>query len=103
MTNVLPPQSRSTHSTNLLALAASACLLATSPEAQARVTRYVIDDVKPLAALAGQTVDYEQLSGRVFGELDPRDPRNALIQDIELGKDADARCATSPALCSPSR
>ena len=91
MTNVLPPQSRSAHPTKLLALAASACLLAASPGAQARVTRYVIDDVKPLAALAGQTVDYEQLSGRVFGELDPRDPRNALIQDIELGKDADGK------------
>ncbi len=88
MTNVLPPKSRATY---FLALATSACLLGASPEAQARVTRYIVDDVKPLAALVGQTVDYEQLSGRVFGELDPRDPRNALIQDIELGKDADGR------------
>jgi Alpha/beta hydrolase domain len=86
MTSVLSLQK---FSRCLLTLAASACLLSTS--AQARVTRYVIDDVKPLAPVAGQTVDYEQLSGRVFGELDPRDPRNAVIQDIELGKDADGK------------
>lgn len=61
------------------------------PAAQARVTRIVVDDVKPLAPAAGQTVAYEQISGRAFGELDPRDPQNAIIQDIELGKDADGK------------
>ncbi len=74
----------------LLSLAAAACLAAALP-AQARVTRIVIDDTQPLANAAGQTIAYQQISGRAFGELDPRDPLNALIQDIELGKDADGR------------
>jgi hypothetical protein len=58
--------------------------------AQARVVRIVIDDTQPLAA-TGQTIAYEQISGRAFGELDPRDPANAIIQDIQLGKSADGR------------
>ena len=31
-------------------------------------------------------VAYEQIAGRAFGELDPRAPVNAIIQDIELGE-----------------
>lgn len=55
--------------------------------AHARVTRVVID--KPAApAFEGQSFGaagvYETLAGRAFGELDPKDPRNALIQDIAL-------------------
>ncbi len=72
-------------------LALGALLLATTWAAQARVTRIVIDDTQPLATAAGQTIAYEQISGRAFGELDPRDPRNAIIQDIQLGKDADGK------------
>lgn len=64
---------------------------ALSGTAEARVTRIVIDDVKPLAAVAGQTIAYEQIAGRAFGELDPRDPLNAIVQDIELGKGADGK------------
>lgn len=74
----------------VLSLAAAGCLTASLP-AQARVTRIVIDDTQPLATAAGQVIPYQQISGRAFGELDPRDPLNALIQDIELGKDADGR------------
>jgi len=40
---------------------------------------------------AGQTIEYEQLSGRAFGELDPRAPLNSLIQNIELGRDKDGK------------
>jgi hypothetical protein len=58
---------------------------------QARVTRIVIDEVKPLAAEQSGGVVYEQLAGRAFGELDPKLPAHALIQDIELGKDADGK------------
>ena len=54
-------------------------------------TRIVIDDTQPLANLAGQVIRYPQILGHAFGELDPRDPLNALIQDIELGKDADGQ------------
>ncbi|HEY9238961.1 MAG TPA: alpha/beta hydrolase domain-containing protein [Burkholderiaceae bacterium] len=85
--NVLAPSRRSR--SGLLALACAG-LVAALP-AQARVTRIVIDDTQPLASAAGQTVAYQQVSGRAFGELDPRDPLNAVIQDIELGKDADGK------------
>jgi len=72
-----------------LAAAVAACLAATSP-VEARVTRIVIDQTQDLTA-TGQNIAYEQIAGRAFGELDPRDPRNALITDIELGKDADGK------------
>jgi hypothetical protein len=68
---------------------AAAALLAIAPSVQSRVTRIVIDDREPLAPGAGQTIAYEQISGRAFGELDPHNPLNAIIQDIELGKDPD--------------
>lgn len=69
-------------------MAAAGCLVASLP-VQARVTRIVIDDTQPLPTASGQNIAYQQISGRAFGELDPRHPLNALIQDIELGKDAD--------------
>ena len=77
----------------------AALLISTAPS-QARVTRIVIDEtVSPAfckgtpAACAsfGDAGQYEQISGRAFGELDPNDPRNKLIQDIELGKDPDGK------------
>ena len=70
---------------------------------EARVTRIVIDDRQPLATAAGQTIVYEQISGRAFGDLDPRDSTNAIIQDIQLGKDADGgvRYAASSAITKP--
>ena len=67
-----------------------AALAAMAGAADARVTRIVIDDRQPLTG-TGQTVAYEQISGRAYGELDPRDRVNAIIQDIELGKDADGK------------
>ena len=69
---------------------ALACTVALVGGVQARVTRIVIDDVQPLTT-AGQAIAYEQIAGRAFGELDPSDPRNALITDIELGKDPDGK------------
>jgi hypothetical protein len=66
--------------------------------AHARVTRIVIDDkVSPAfckdktCASYGAAGQYEQLSGRAFGELDPVDPINGLIQDINLARDADGK------------
>ncbi len=79
----LRPGLRRLHTT--LAVALLACTTA----AQARVTRIVIDQVLPVAGGAG--LPYEQVAGRAFGELDPKLPGNALIQDIELGKDADGK------------
>ncbi len=62
--------------------------------AQARVTSIVIDETIPMATPAGSAtpaIAYEQVAGRAFGELDPKLPRNAIIQDIELAKDADGK------------
>ena len=73
---------------SLVALAlVVAPLVATSP-AEARVTRIVIDSTTPLA---GQSIAYEQVRGRAFGELDPADPHNVIITDIGLGKDVDGK------------
>ena len=62
-------------------------LLAVQP-ADARVTRIVVDSTTPLT---GQAIAYEQVRGRAFGELDPADPHNAIITDIQLGKDPDGK------------
>ena len=35
-------------------------------------------------ATFGTAGQYETLAGRAFGELDPNDPQNAMIQDIKL-------------------
>ncbi len=75
----------------LLGLAMAGLLTAIAIPVEARVTRIVVDQTQALAPAAGQTVAYEQISGRAFGELDPRDPLNAIIQDVELGKDADGK------------
>ncbi len=67
-------------------------LLACAPATHARVTKIVIDNkVSPAFALKeggyqtfGAAGQYETVAGRAFGELDPKDPRNAVIQDIQL-------------------
>src|SRR5690349_839889 len=71
-----------------LRIGALAGALVLAAPVQARVTKIVIDDRQPLS---GQTLAYEQISGRAFGELDPSDPLNAIIQDIDLGKDKDGK------------
>jgi len=78
------------HRPALTGAAVVAALLAWTPQTEARVTKIVIDDTQPLAA-TGQTIAYEQISGRAFGELNPNDPLNRIIQDIELGKDPDGK------------
>jgi Alpha/beta hydrolase domain len=61
--------------------------LALCTAADARVSRIVIDERTPFTGPSA--MPYEQLAGRAFGELDPKLPGNAIIQDIELAKDAD--------------
>ncbi|MCG2592204.1 hypothetical protein LZ009_05360 [Ramlibacter sp. XY19] len=61
------------------------------PSAQARVTRIVIDEVKPLPATDSGGVASEQVAGRAFGELDPASPANAIINDLQLARDADGK------------
>jgi Alpha/beta hydrolase domain len=68
-------------------LATAAFLALVAGPAQSRVTKIVIDSrVSPAfdGASFGSGGQYETLAGRAFGELDPNDPRNAIIQDIKL-------------------
>jgi hypothetical protein len=52
-----------------------------SGASEARITRIVLDE--PNQSVPGVCA-YEKLNGRAFGEVDPADRRNAIIQDIEL-------------------
>ena len=67
-----------------MASAAVLALLAASSASQARVLRIVVDERKAAAEgrSFGQAGAYEYIRGRIFGEVDPKDPRNAIIQDI---------------------
>jgi len=80
-----------------LSMIAAALLIASAP-LHARITKIVIDEkISPAfctgAACAsfGDAGQYEQLAGRAYGELDPGDPLNSIIQDIALGEDADGK------------
>lgn len=72
------------------ALAALTIALA-APLAQARVTRIVIDETRPLAAAEAGGIATEQIAGRAFGELDAASPENAIINDLQLARDADGK------------
>src|SRR3979490_422133 len=75
------------------ALAFGVALLLLPTAAYARVTEIVVDDTQPLriGTPVVEVPGYHQIPGRAFGELDPNDPLNAIIQDIALGKDADGK------------
>jgi hypothetical protein len=64
--------------TSLFAGITAATALVWAPPGETRVTRIVIDSTEPIA---GQP--YQELTGRAWGELDPRSPKNALITDIK--------------------
>lgn len=71
-----------------LALAASGALLVgLAPPAAARITGLTLT-TKTSPAFGGTSFgsvgQYEQLDGTATGEIDPNDPLNAVIQDIEL-------------------
>lgn len=77
----------------LISLVFAVLLLLPAAIAEARVTEIVVDDSTPLAIGAPPTLvpGYHQISGRAFGELDPNDALNAIVQDIDLAKDADGK------------
>ena len=52
---------------------------------EARVVRFVIEDRQPFAGSAqwGSAGAYEKVTGTAYIELDPRDPLNALIVDLD--------------------
>ena len=66
------------------------CALA-APLAQARVTRIVIDETRPLTAADAGGIASEQIAGRAFGELDADSAANAIINDLPLARDADGK------------
>jgi len=67
-------------------VAAAALLLATAREASAKIVR--IEIVSRQTAFGGRSFgavgQYEKIVGRAYGEVDPNDRRNALIQDLLL-------------------
>jgi hypothetical protein len=64
------------------------CIALLSPAlvAPARVTRIDIErrEAMPLTGLPGTAAPYERLTGRFFGELDPDNPQNAIVNDLRL-------------------
>src|SRR3954451_9768579 len=76
-----------------------ALLAAASITAEARVTKIIID-----TSTASTTTGYTTAIGRAFGELDPANPANTIINDLSLGLDDDgkARYVTSFRLLYPT-
>jgi hypothetical protein len=71
----------------VIGITAALAVLAWTPPTHARVTKIIIDStVVADATLApfGDAGPLNRLKGRAFGELDPNDPLNAIIQDIGL-------------------
>jgi len=67
-------------------LTAAVCFAGCVP-AEAKVTQIVIDQRESptyAGAAFGTVGQYEKFIGRAFGEIDPNDRRNAIIQDIQL-------------------
>lgn len=62
-------------------LALLGTLLGWGAASQAAVTQVVIDSS---SAVSGAPIPYTAYKGRIFGELDPADVHNAIIQDIQL-------------------
>ena len=59
--------------------------------AQARVTRIVIDEVKALSSDQSGGIQTEQVAGRAYGEIDPQNAANRIINDVMLARDPDGK------------
>jgi hypothetical protein len=71
----------------VLLISLAVALLGIGHLAEARITRIVITSTQSPAfggASFGNVGQYEQLTGVAYGEVDPKDPLNAVITDIEL-------------------
>ncbi len=67
-----------------LALSAGVALGALAAAAEAGVTRIEIESRTPVAGSFGDAGAYELVTGRYFGEVDPKDKRNTIITDLAL-------------------
>ena len=78
----------------LAALAA----LSIAQSIDARVTRFVVEERVPLAAGMewGTAGAYERLKGTAYMEVDPRDPLNAVIVNLERAPLMPAEWWSSP-------
>jgi hypothetical protein len=66
---------------------AACVLLVCATAAHARVTRVVVEKRESPGfggQLFGKAGAYEVLSGRFYGEIDPKDPHNSIINDIQF-------------------
>ena len=75
--------------TSLWLVLIAALTAALAPPANAKIKRIVIDKSRGESPAYsgksfGQIGQYEKIVGRAYGELDPRDPRNAILTDIQL-------------------
>lgn len=82
-----PPKHSSRNLFTVLMFAAAALLLSAS--ANAKVKRIVLDKSKGESPAYngksfGKAGPYEKLVGHAYGELDPKDPHNSIITDIQL-------------------
>ena len=67
------------------ALAFAVTALAAGPQAEARITRVELTSSAAFGdAGFGGVGQFDRITGRVFGEIDPRLPANRVIQDIAL-------------------
>src|SRR6185436_6081801 len=66
------------------AFAAVAMACVCSVAIEAKTTRLEITKVERVEPASPGGQPYERLSGKFYGELDPADPKNALITDIQL-------------------
>ncbi len=89
----MPRNTAGTLRSSLVAGIAAATAFAWAPPGDARVTRIVIDTAGAVTGQIAATTGYEELTGRAWGELDPRDPKNQLITDIKLAR-SETRTAT---------
>jgi alpha/beta hydrolase family protein len=77
-----------------MALAIGAATLLTASVSEARITRIVIDPAQSQSPTFegrvfgpdGSVGTYEKLRGKAYGELDPADPRNARITDLNRAR-----------------
>ena len=71
----------------LLIGALAAAVVCSAVTTDARVTRIeivTIESPAPAGRAGATSLPYERLSGRAYGELDPNDPKNAIVTDIKL-------------------
>jgi hypothetical protein len=63
-----------------------ACILASGAAAQAQVVRLEITSREPMnnGQPVGKAGPFELIRGRIHGEIDPKDPHNNIIQDLDL-------------------